>query len=308
MAEVIAILCVTGTLSSFHDDLLKILIVSCLVEMAIDGSIRGDLVQSEERVRLVHEKKPLSLSGSRTSRTSCSKVIRPSRNFRQVHDSADVFDAEASGKSSDLVILSESDLVILSGRRAVGSRAMIAGVRKHLRDYAAAFSSVEYDLDKNVDGTGIKAPEVKLPVGKPHHESICQPRHGPGLFRQRFFRRVRFPLRQQGNLGRCLPRALLRVEVLGDEPSPNCKGNKFCDLLLEQNDDRERHTSEIYRAVADGLPHDEENHLRILGDEDARAKELEYELKWLDDVSAWIPFDLIRTAETHHESHRRDSS
>src|SRR3990172_7031519 len=56
-----------------------------------------------------------------------------------------------------------------------------------------------------------------------------------------------------------------------------------------------RQTTDIYQAVADGLPRDIEELRMGLNDPDAWAQE--YELKWLDEASAWLSFDLINNVE-----------
>ena len=70
--------------------------------------------------------------------------------------------------------------------------------------------------------------------------------------------------------------------------TPNGKNNKFYDLMTGDDPVWYRQTTDIYQAVADGLPRDIEQLRSALGDEDAWAQE--YELKWLDEASAWISF------------------
>lgn len=77
--------------------------------------------------------------------------------------------------------------------------------------------------------------------------------------------------------------------------TPNGKGNKFYELRAGKNDGWSHHVADIYQCVADGLPRyiDE---LRLgAGDEDLWAQE--FELKWLDEASSWLDFDLITSAE-----------
>ncbi len=56
-----------------------------------------------------------------------------------------------------------------------------------------------------------------------------------------------------------------------------------------------RHVVDIHRAVREGLPRDIETLRAGLGDPDAWAQE--YELEWLDEASAWLPYDLIDSCE-----------
>jgi phage FluMu gp28-like protein len=65
--------------------------------------------------------------------------------------------------------------------------------------------------------------------------------------------------------------------------------------LTGAGDGWSRHSTDIYQAVADGLPRDIEELRRGAGDEDLWAQE--FELKWLDEASAWLSFDLISSCE-----------
>ncbi|MBL8510592.1 MAG: terminase family protein, partial [Betaproteobacteria bacterium] len=80
--------------------------------------------------------------------------------------------------------------------------------------------------------------------------------------------------------------------------TPNGKGNKFYDLATK--DDPQfpwsRHTVDIHRAVAEGLPRDIAQLRAALDDEDAWAQE--FELQWLDEATAWLPYDLINACES----------
>ena len=77
--------------------------------------------------------------------------------------------------------------------------------------------------------------------------------------------------------------------------TPNGKGNKFYDIMTSDDPVWSKHTVDIYQAVKDGLPRDIDLLRRALNDHDAWMQE--YELKWLDEASAWLPYDLINAAE-----------
>ena len=78
--------------------------------------------------------------------------------------------------------------------------------------------------------------------------------------------------------------------------TPNGKGNKFYELMTAEDSVWSRHTVDIYQAVAQGLDRDIDMLRRGMADEDAWAQE--YELKWLDEASAWLDYDLISDAES----------
>ncbi len=77
--------------------------------------------------------------------------------------------------------------------------------------------------------------------------------------------------------------------------TPKGKGNKFYELMTADDDRWSRHVVTIHDAIADGLPRDAEELREGLADEDAWAQE--YECQWLDEASAWLPYDLITSAE-----------
>lgn len=77
--------------------------------------------------------------------------------------------------------------------------------------------------------------------------------------------------------------------------TPNGKGNKFFELMTAEASIWSRHTVDIYEAVKQGLDRDVDMLRRGMADEDAWSQE--YELKWLDEASAWLDYDLISSVE-----------
>lgn len=77
--------------------------------------------------------------------------------------------------------------------------------------------------------------------------------------------------------------------------TPNGKGNKFYELMTAEGSVWSRHVVDIYEAVRQGLDRDIDVLRRGMADEDAWAQE--YELKWLDEASAWLDYDLLSAAE-----------
>ena len=81
--------------------------------------------------------------------------------------------------------------------------------------------------------------------------------------------------------------------------TPNGKGNRFYELMSGKEDDDDnvwsRHVVDIYQAVSQGLDRNLELLRKGCGDPDAWAQE--YELQWLDESTAWLPFSLITDAE-----------
>jgi len=78
--------------------------------------------------------------------------------------------------------------------------------------------------------------------------------------------------------------------------TPNGKGNKFYELMTAEGSVWSRHIVDIYEAVRQGLDRDIDMLRAGMADEDAWAQE--YELKWLDEASAWLDYDLISACES----------
>lgn len=78
--------------------------------------------------------------------------------------------------------------------------------------------------------------------------------------------------------------------------TPNGKGNKFYELMTAEDTIWSRHVVDIHEAVRQGLERDIPALRRAIADEDAWAQE--FELKWLDEASAWLDFDLIASVES----------
>ena len=77
--------------------------------------------------------------------------------------------------------------------------------------------------------------------------------------------------------------------------TPNGKGNKFYELMTAEDSRWSRHVVDIYEAVRQGLDVDIDELRAGMADEDGWAQE--FELRWLDEASAWLSYELIADAE-----------
>ncbi len=84
----------------------------------------------------------------------------------------------------------------------------------------------------------------------------------------------------------------LKLRVIS---TPKGKGNKFYELMTTDDPIWSNHVVDIYEAVRQGLDRDIDALRRGMADEDLWAQE--YELKWLDEASAWLDYDLISACE-----------
>lgn len=190
--------------------------------------------------------------------------------------------AEAMGQRRRWVILSRGE------RQA--REAMNEGVKLHLAALSAAFKAYDYEWEP-----GTKALEVELPGGSKITALPANPDTARGFSANVLLDEFAFHQDSRAIWKALFPvisKPGLKLRVIS---TPNGKGNKFYDLMTGQDDGWARHTTDIYQAVADGLPRDIEELRRGAGDEDLWAQE--FELKWLDEASAWLSFELIASCE-----------
>jgi phage FluMu gp28-like protein len=200
----------------------------------------------------------------------------------------DSFEVEAQGRRTRWVILSRGE------RQA--KEAMDTGVKLHARAYNLALEELEYDY-RGEDNTTYKALEVVLPGGSRITALPANPDTARGFSANVFLDEFAFHANS-----RAIWRALFPVISAGFKlritSTPNGKGNRFYELMTGHDNVWSRHQVDIYQAVADGLPRNIEELRAALNDEDAWQQE--FELKWLDEASAWLPYDLINDAEHDH--------
>ncbi|MFT4190850.1 MAG: terminase family protein [Comamonas sp.] len=193
--------------------------------------------------------------------------------------------AEAQGQRRRWVILSRGE------RQA--REAMNEGVKLHLAALSAGFKAYDYEWE-----AGIKALEVELPGGSKITALPANPDTARGFSANVLLDEFAFHQDSRAIWKALFPvisKPGLKLRVIS---TPNGKSNKFYDLMTGKDDGWSRHTTDIYQAVADGLPRDIEELKRGAGDPDLWAQE--FELQWLDEASAWLPFELITACE--HEA------
>lgn len=77
--------------------------------------------------------------------------------------------------------------------------------------------------------------------------------------------------------------------------TPNGRDNIFYDLIQDKSGIWSKHIVDIYQAVKMGLNRDIDQIKKVIIDEQAFAQE--FELKWIDESSSWLPYNLISSAE-----------
>jgi phage FluMu gp28-like protein len=182
--------------------------------------------------------------------------------------------------------------VILSRGERQAQEAMDEGIKRHAAAYNMALESLEYEWV--CDQTKVKALEVTLPGGSKITALPANPDTARGFSANVFLDEFAFH-----KDSRAIWKALFPVISAGHKlrvaSTPNGKGNKFYELVSATDPAWSRHVVDIHQAVADGLPRDIPALRAAIADEDAWAQE--FELKFLDEASAWLSYELISSVE-----------
>ncbi len=199
----------------------------------------------------------------------------------------DGYVAAAQGRRSPWVILSRGE------RQA--REAMNEAIKPHAKAYGMMFEEKEFDWAGD-SGTH-KALEVILPHGNSIMALPANPDTARGFSRNVFLDEFAFHKDSKAIWGALFP-VISKGWKIRVTSTPNGKGNKFYELATADDDTWSRHVVDIYQAVAQGLPRNIDELRAGLADDDLWAQE--FELKWLDEASAWLSYDLINAVEDDH--------
>ena len=197
----------------------------------------------------------------------------------------DCLAAEVAGRRARWVILSRGE------RQAL--EAMNEGVKLHLKAYGKAYEALDYDCP--IDGSTYRAVEVAFPGGSRITALPANPDTARGFSANVFLDEFAFHKDSRAIWKALFPvisKPGLKIRIVS---TPNGKSNKFHELMTGRTNRWNRHQVDIYQAVAEGLPRDIEELREACGDEDAWAQE--FELKWLDEASSWLTYELIDGVE-----------
>lgn len=207
----------------------------------------------------------------------------------------DVHDAWTAGRRARWVILSRGE------RQA--KEAMETGIKPHAKAYGAAIREIDGEW-KGESGAAYRALEVEFDNGARITALPANPDTARGFSASVFLDEFAFHADS-----RAIWRALFPVISAGHKlrvaSTPNGKGNKFYELDTgPAGDGWSRHAVTIHQAVADGLPRDVDELRRAIGDDDAWRQE--FELEYLDEATAWLPYEMIFACE-HEGAGRPDA-
>lgn len=199
----------------------------------------------------------------------------------------DCFEVEARGGRTRWVILSRGE------RQA--KEAIDEGVKKHAKAYSMAVKEIEGEF-KGASGERYTMLDVLLPGGSKITALPANPDTARGFSANVFLDEFAFHADSRKIWTALFP-VISNGYKLRVVSTPNGKGNKFYELMTDQKLATvwSRHVVDIYQAVKQGLPRDIAQMRAALNDEDAWAQE--FELKWLDEASAWLSFELIDGVE-----------
>lgn len=194
--------------------------------------------------------------------------------------------------------------VILSRGERQAREAMEEGVKAFLQKYEVGFQTLEIPWE----GCEDKALEVVLPGGSRITGLPANPDTARGFTANVLLDEFAFHADSKKIWGALFPvisRSDLKLRVIS---TPNGKANKFYEIMTAGNMEEvlratghaqagvwSLHFCDIYMAVAGGLDRNIDELKAGLNDQD--MWEQEFELKWLDEASAWLDYDLINAAE-----------
>lgn len=198
----------------------------------------------------------------------------------------DAFEAEVNGRRAPWLILSRGE------RQA--KEAMEEGIKRHAQAYQLALTDFGETTYEAASGVSYRALEVALPGGSRITAVPANPDTARGFSRNVFLDEFAFH-RDSDAIWKALFPVISAGWKLRVTSTPNGKSGKFYELDTAEDSAWSRHVVDIYQAVADGLPRDIEELRAGIADEDAWAQE--YELRYLDEASAWLSYDLIASCE-----------
>jgi len=196
----------------------------------------------------------------------------------------DCFEHALTGRRARWVILSRGE------RQA--AEAMNEGVKLHAKAYNVAVDVQGFDW--RGESGSYRALEVELPHGSKITALPANPDTARGFSANVFLDEFAFH-KDSGAIWKALFPVISAGWKLRITSTPNGKSGKFYELDTANDDTWSRHVVDIYQAVADGLPRNIDELRAGIADEDAWAQE--YELKYLDEASAWLSYELISAVE-----------
>lgn len=199
--------------------------------------------------------------------------------------------AELAGQRTRWVILSRGE------RQA--SECMNEAVKPFTKALWEIYKGLNPTFDEREirgdSGATYRALDVSWPGGSRITALPANPDTARGFSANVFLDEFAFHKDSRAIWGALFPVVSKRGLKLRITSTPNGKNNKFYELMTGNDPVWSRHTVDIYRAVKEGLDRDVDELRAGIADADLWSQE--YELHWLDEASAWLPYETIFAVE-----------
>lgn len=198
----------------------------------------------------------------------------------------DIYSARAVSRSSPWLIMSRGE------RQA--REAMRAHIQTHARAYGMALAT-RLDVEVVIDGERHKADEWDAGAGNIVTALPANPDTARGYTRNIWLDEFAIH-REDREIWAAIFPSITRSERRAIVTStPKGKRGKFYELATAADGAWSTHVVTIHDAVADGYPADIDGLRAGLADDLLWRQE--YECEWLDEASAWLPYELIDGCE-----------
>ena len=197
------------------------------------------------------------------------------------------FELEAVKKRTTWVILSRGE------RQALEA---ITEAKRHAEAYLMMAGSIEQSEFVSTDGKRrFTQFEVRFAKGSRIIALPANPDTARGYSANIFLDEFCIHERDEEIWRALLPVLRGRFRVIVASTPKGGRSRKFYQIMHDESGIWSKHTIDVYEAVRQGLPLDIDTERKAMGDPDGWAQE--FELQWLDEASAWLPFELLATCE-----------
>jgi phage FluMu gp28-like protein len=211
----------------------------------------------------------------------------------------DCFDAWANGRRARWVILSRGERQAAEAMTEAikpMTEAYFAVYKELLKGGEPAFAEDEFRAPQPGGPDAVyKALEVRFPNGSRITALPANPDTARGFSANVILDEFAFHRDSRAIWAALFPVISRGGQKLRVISTPNGKGNKFYELMTAEDSTWSRHVVDIHEAVRQGCPRDIDALRAGMADPDAWDQE--FELKWLDEASAWLDYDLIASCE-----------
>lgn len=199
----------------------------------------------------------------------------------------DCFEYEAKGKRTTWVILSRGE------RQALEA---IQECKRHCNAYLMVAQAVQETQFVSEDGLRrFTQLEIRFPNGSRIIALPANPDTARGYTANVFLDEFCIHEHDVEIWRSLLPVLRGRFRVVVASTPKGGRARKFYQIINDTTGIWSTHVIDVYEAVRQGLPLDIKEERAAMGDEDGWAQE--FELQWLDEASAWLPFELIAKCE-----------